>query len=149
MQIIKSHSLKKNIQTPKIFEKSLLKDVDQAADWYTIFVSSIRVSNNKVIFVGPPLRNFEEHIQFYDGDIKLKHHVHNSKKYSRVSVNTSSDIINLKFNGEEFCIKILDRSEKFKDEIMISTMLCDEPMCWISEWIQYHYVTHKIKSTLR
>ena len=146
MQIIKSQNLRKNFPNLKILEKSKIKNIEEAADWYTIFVSSIRVSDDKVLFVGPPLLNFNKHIEFYDGNNKLQHKLYNSAKYSTVYVTTKSDTIDLHFNGEKSHVEILNRSEKFKNQIMISTMISDEPMCWVSQWIQYNFKVHDIKS---
>ena len=146
MQIIKSQNLRKNFPDLNILEKSKIKNIEESADWYTIFVSSIRVSDVKVLFVGPPLLNFEKHIEFYDGNNKLQHKLYNSAKFSIAEVTTHSNTIDLHFNGEKSHVEILNRSEKFKNQIMISTMISDEPMCWISQWIQYNFKVHDIKS---
>jgi macrodomain Ter protein organizer (MatP/YcbG family) len=131
---------------------SLEKTFDEAFDWYTVFIDCIETTSS-IELIGPPLSNFGKYLSIFNDNVKLKYRVSYREKFSRVTINKSQirgkdKNLLVKIREYEYLITPRPRSVHSQDEILISTMIKNEPINWIKDWIRFHNKNYKITKFL-
>lgn len=146
MNIISTVKYNRKPLNPKaeFFKKAARTNFDDEFDFKTIFCDCIRLNSNTVLFIGPPISNFIDGIKFISNGVELPYIHENLQRVSIFILKTTSDLIQVTLFDEIHNVKVSEMSNLFKDRSIISTMLRDEPIEWIKEWITYHNTIHGI-----
>lgn len=113
---------------------------DEAFDWNILFVEAIRINPEQVVLVGPPLFNLKPLINF-----KGATHEHiDYRKTCTTIVETTADSLVIEHEAEDIVIPVTEPSEALDGKKTMLTMMKNEPIIWIKDWIAYHHLEHGI-----
>lgn len=113
---------------------------DEAFDWNILFVEAIRINPEQVVLVGPPLFNLKPLINF-----KGATHEHiDYRKTCTTIVETTADSLVIEHEAEDIVIPVTEPSEALSGKKTMLTMMKNEPIIWIKDWVAYHHLEHGI-----
>ena len=118
---------------------------DEMFDWDTLFNDALRIDENRVLLIGPPLYELKSHVNFVEGNTPLKTDFVDRINVGLTVVHTSADRFTLSHPKESIEITVNQRSTEFLGMGCMSTMQKNEPMHWIADWIQYHNKVHGVR----
>lgn len=113
---------------------------DEAFDWDVLFVEAIRINPEQVALVGPPLFNLKPLINFKGA---THEHIDYHKTCTTI-VETKADSLVIENEAENIVIPVTEPSEVFTGKKTMFTMMKNEPIIWIKDWVAYHYLEHGI-----
>ena len=130
------------------------KTFEESYDYDTLFADVFR-NGNQMVFVSPPFLNFRNIIQsmkLIDDESNTYDLNFGSFDRCEVAVSAIPDTVDKIFlqrnDGEKFEIKYRNRYSKFDDKKVLCTMIKDEPINKILNWIEYHKVNYNVKGFL-
>jgi hypothetical protein len=130
------------------------KTFEESYDYDTLFADVFR-NENQMVFVSPPFLNFRNILQsmkLIDG--KSNTYDLNFGSFDRCEVvvsnipDTVSKIFLQREDGEKFEINYRDRYSKFDDKRVLCTMVKNEPISKILNWVEYHIVNYNVEGFL-
>lgn len=117
-------------------------------DYTTLFADCIRITDEIIALVGPPLLNLKGKFVITDGTKVLPTQLISQDRCCTLYVKSETDDIYAD-NGEyRTKLIVTNRSSKFKGLKVIGTNQRDEPITWIEQWVHYHHTVHGIQGFL-
>lgn len=149
----KSWEVLRDIRNPKECYKqySFGKTFDESYDYTTLFSGVLKYDNN-VIITAPPFLNFKkfinDNVDITDGKKKVNLTFQELDRSAVAFGEISEDATHLYFqykNDEPIGIQIENTEiKKFENKKVLFTMIKDDPMHWILNWVQYHHEVYGI-----
>lgn len=151
--IPESWKVKRDIKSPKesYSKYSFGKTFDETYDYDTLFSGVLKYEDTLVI-TAPPFLNFKKFVNdsvtINDGfnDIELEFNDLDRCGVAISTIDKNSTHLYLTYKDEspiEIEIESLE-TKKFKDKKVLFTMIKNDPMDWILNWIQYHHEIYGI-----
>ena len=113
---------------------------DELFDYDTLFNDAVRIGD-KVLLFGPPLYELKKEFNF--GSIKNR--TMDKERASITEVQTTDDTITLYNRSENIDIAVSDRDSSLKGLNCIVAKQRNEPLNWLSEWVQYYYSQYNVR----
>lgn len=143
VRVPESWGVRRDAPTPMNYREVIFSPgltYDEAFDWNILFVEAIRVNPDQVVLVGPPLFNLKPLINF-----KGARHQHiDYRKVCTTVVETKEDSLVIEHEAEDIVIPVTNPSSALSGRNTMLTMMKNEPLIWIKDWIAYHHLEHGI-----
>lgn len=151
--IPESWDVQRDIRSPKesYSEYSFGKTFDETYDYDTLF-SGVLKHDDTLVITAPPFLNFKEfvdkNIVINDGysDIKLNFNDLDRSGVAISKINRNATHLYLTYKNDapiKIEIETLE-TKRFKDKKILFTMIKNDPMDWILNWVQYHHEIYGI-----
>lgn len=115
-------------------------------DWDNLWYDAIQVNENTIILIGAPLyttKNWLIQNATFETEIGTKLQFTFAELdrvcYTIISTNENLEKIYLVTNSEQTEIKIHQKDNHFNNTSVMVTLQKDNPISWISQWINYHH----------
>ena len=146
-KIPKAWGVLREPRTPKHKRKDVItlgRPHDEMFDWDTLFNDAIRLDEQRVLLIGPPLYELKPHVKFELNGKPLQTQFIDEINVGLTVVNSPSNKFTLNHPKESIQILAESRPTDFAGMGCMSTMQKNEPIHWICDWVQYHHKVHGV-----